>query len=331
MNIHEFIRPSTLAGIEACNVRPTMEAHATDILPALATWSSPIAEQGTKAHDIAAQTLALIYHGPVQQDPAAALAKMAGGLATLEPWAADAARRCVAYVVALVDQMKAEGLRVKVEVEMHLSGQGFNVRRGGTADVVLLGFDGDRLVKVVVEDHKTGFLDQGHAADHLQLHTYAGMAWDRYAKAGPVRMEVHLAQGRRREFSAASFKPEDIDRIRARVMAVVAAALKPSPEARPGIDQCRYCRALTLCRAARSAVDDAIEEWAYFGTKPEALALVRRFADAAQETAALWRDHKPSGMTTHPQLHGDSNEERAKLAELAANARAVAKAARSAA
>jgi hypothetical protein len=294
MNIEEFVRPSSMSPIEDCPGRPRMEARALAMVPALAHISRAVAEQGNLAHAVKAQVLALIYHQTGGwTDPAAALAKMAGALSQMQPWAADACRRCVAYVVALVDQMVAAGLRVAVEVEMHLSGRGVGIKRGGTADTILLGFRDNRLACVIIEDTKTGFLDQGDAADHLQLATYAVMGWDKYQPPEPV--VIHLAQGRLRDFSAASFDQDAIASVRERIRAAVARALSEKPQLNPCINACRYCKALLFCAPLRERLMDASDRLALLGADPrdrlrlaEDASLCRRFAEDARELAKVW-------------------------------------------
>lgn len=294
IDLASFVRPSSMDAIERCPGRPTMEARALAQVPALARITHAIAEQGTKAHAVKAQILSLIYHTPgVQSDPYEAMTKMAGALAQLEPWASDACRRCVTYVVALVGQLVSEGYRVQVEVEMHLPGTGVGIKRGGTADTVLLCWKNDQLRRVVVEDTKTGFLDQGEAADHLQLSTYAVMAWDKYLPAEPV--DIHLAQGRRREFSAARFDAPTIVGVRGRIRQAVAGAFAREPELRPSIDACRYCKALTHCRAAREYIMHAAEELSLFGDSVEdrvrfidAAAIAKRFAEEVRNLQKEW-------------------------------------------
>lgn len=328
-----FVRPSSLPALEICPGRADMEARACALVPTLADWSSPVAMQGTMGHAVIAQTLALIYHGPTRKDQVEALATMAGSMERLEPWTRDAVRRCVAYAVALIDQAERDGLEVVVQIEIHLSGKGVNIGRGGTADLVLLLREKltKRIVRVIVVDWKLGFLDQGDAADHLQLAAYTVMAWDKYAPTDGA--DVHLGQGRRRDFTAGRYQEGHIEGARLRCRKVVAGAMVENPAIVPHIDACRYCKAFTFCRAARSVVRQACDGHDLFGTiDPAALPLVRRFADAAADIAALWRQTSPKAdAPTDPRLFGDSNEERAELAEVAGHCRRVVKAARSAA
>lgn len=296
----EYIRPSSMAAIERCPGRALMETRACALVPALRDACSPAARQGTLGHEVVAQTLSLIYQRPDGwMDPEAAQTRMAHAFDALDPWSRDSARRCLAYGVALVDREVARvgQAGVHLSVERHLSGQGIDIGRGGTADLVIVTDD-----KVVVSDWKLCFLSQGDAADHLQLACYAVMAWDKYQ---PGVVEIHLANGRRREWSSAIYDAHAIDLARARVRKAVATALAESPHLTPGIDQCRYCKALPLCRAVRERIMHASHSHALFGTRPEDraqlaedAALARRFAEEAKALAKLWRDeahNRPQG------------------------------------
>ncbi len=283
----EFIRPSSLAAIELCPGRPVMEARALAAVPAIGRLERAVARQGTLGHEAIAQTLALIYHGPARKAPGLALAQMAEAMAGLQEWTRDGVRRCVAYVVALMDDLERDGRAPVLHVELKLSGKGINVPRGGTADVVIVAGD-----LVIVEDHKLGFLDQGDAADHLQLGAYAVMAWDRFR---PREVQVHLAQGRIRAFTAATFDAAAIEATRRRCALAVAGAEQAAPLLRPSIDACRYCKAITNCRALRERIMIATDELALLGAEPEDrlrlaedAALARRFAEEARELAKTW-------------------------------------------
>ena len=296
MSREDFIRPSAISSLELCPGKALLSERSLNLVPSIAMISRSAAEQGNLAHAVKAQILSLIYHQPGGwTDPALAIGKMATALEQMQPWAADACRRCVTYVVALVDQMVADGMRVSIEVEMHLSGKGVGIKRGGTADTVILGFRDDKLVRVVVEDTKTGFLDQGDAADHLQLATYAVMAFDKYQPPEPV--VIHLAQGRLRDFSAASFDRQSIESVRSRIIAAVAGAMAERPELKPSIDACRYCPSITHCKPLRERIMDAADQLALFGADPkdrillaENAALARRFAEDARELAKVWTE-----------------------------------------
>ena len=293
----QYIRPSALAAIEICPGRPLMEARSIAVVPAIEKISRPAAEQGTLGHSVVAQTLALIYHQPggwVLPDDA--IAQMAPLIEKLNTWTRDAVRRCVAYAVALVDQANSAGYSPHIQIEIHLSGKGINIARGGTADFIILckKYGEVKLDWVIVADWKLGFLDQGNAADNLQLGAYAVMAHDKYEPRHGVT--VHLAQGRNQDFSGADYSANDIERVRERIIAAVGSAWDDRPELKPYIDSCRYCKAITQCRALRENVMHAAEQNALFGDRDidkiklaSDAALARRFAEDARELAKQWK------------------------------------------
>lgn len=291
-----FIRPSAIPSLALCPGKALMEARAVDLCPELLRIEHGAAKQGTMGHAANAQTLTMIYLGnDGWRSPAECLEVMAKIYAGLEPWSADAARRCVAYAVALVDQQTARGWDVEIHVEMHLPGSFLGISRGGTADLVILcrGKDSPKVVRVVVADWKLGWLDQGEAHNHLQLHAYACMANEKYSPVEGV--EIHLAQGRRRDFSAASFAPEVLPTIAENVRRIAMAAFAPHPEIKPSLEACRYCKALPLCRAAREEIMKASEEAALFGIEnmdrvnlAESAALAARFAEEVKLLQKEW-------------------------------------------
>lgn len=290
-----FVRPSSLPALENCPGRALCEARAVDLCPELMRVEHPAAQQGTIGHAIVAQTLSLIYHGPDGwQNPAVVLAKMENALSALEPWAADAARRCVNYSVALVDREAKAKWNVTIHVEMHLSGAHIGLAKGGTADVVIVCTDkAGKVGRVVVSDQKLGFLDQGNADEHLQLWAYAVMAGAKYDPYEGV--EINLAQGRRRSFSAAYFDKTALAGAADRCRSVAMAANGADPECHPAIDACRYCKALPLCRAVREEIMKATDAAALFGIDDtnrvklaEIAAIAGRFAEEVKLLQKEW-------------------------------------------
>ncbi len=293
----DFIRPSGLDAAEHCNGNPAMQARAVRLVPAILRITHVVAEQGTMGHVVVAQTLALTYQQPggwtLADD---SLSQMAGAMSKLEPWTRDAVRRCVAYAVALIDQAVQQEYEVTLQIEMKLSGATVAIGRGGTADLIILcRRPGEAVIRwVIVSDWKLGFLDQGHAADHLQLGTYAVMAYDKYKPE--MGVTVHLAQGRRQEFSSAHYTPEQIAALRPRIIGVVRAAWADEPPLNPCIAACRYCKAITHCRAVRERIMHAAEEKALFGDEVidrikmnEDGALARRFAEEVKALQKQWQ------------------------------------------
>lgn len=294
MNITEFIRPSALDGIERCDGKPTMEARACELVPALREMCGIPAVQGTMGHVVLAGVLSDALTGDWSRAQEV-VAGLEGRMMGLLDWTKDAVRQCLAYALRVVRDCTTRYHHVTILVERHLDGAGIDIPRGGSADVVILCQDeSGRVVRVVIIDHKTGFVCQGEAADHLQLGAYAVMAWDEWHPAGGV--EVHLSAGRRGEFSSALYDAPAIEAVRARIRRAVAAACAPAPQLRPSLKACRWCKALPLCRAAREHLMTAAESQALFGADPadrlalaDAAALAKRFAADADALARLWR------------------------------------------
>jgi hypothetical protein len=206
-------------------------------------------------------------------------------MSKLSDWDREVVRRCVAYVVKIVDIHKPNSDGIIVEKK--LSGTFIGIPRGGTADVIIIAND-----IVVVIDHKCGFLDQGEASEHEQMAAYAVMAFDTWK---PRLVEVHLAQGRlspRKRFSAAVYNADAIERARRFAIGIVKAALLPDAEISPTIKACRYCKALVVCRAARERIMKANEELSLFGPPetPEDRVRLAETAQIAQRLAASVKD-----------------------------------------
>jgi hypothetical protein len=308
MNIDEFIRPSSAEPIELCPGRPRMEARAVRLVPTLRDLCSEAARQGTMGHEVMAGVARDAFAGDWSQAQAV-ISGIEGRMAGLAYWCKDAVRTCIAYLCDLVRRHIPRYPNVQILAEERLPGDGILIPRGGTADLVLLCRDADGVLDlVVVVDWKTGFVSQGEAADHLQLACYAVMAADRWKPRHGV--VVHLAMGRRKEFSSAMYDSEAVAGVRARIQRAVLAARAEAPPLRPSLKACRYCKALLLCRAAREYLMDAFDQLALFGAEPadrlqlaDAIALAKRFAadgDAvlkqmrAQEADAASRRSTPA-------------------------------------
>jgi hypothetical protein len=294
-DIEEFIRPSSMAAIEKCPGRPTMEARAVAMVPILRDLCSEPARQGTLGHDVLYGVGRDAFAGDWSRAQQI-VAGIEGRMAHLAGWTKDGVRACLAYLCALVATNVRRFARVDVLGEEHLDGAGIDIPRGGTADLVLLCYDAAGvLVLVIVEDHKLGFVSQGDAADHLQLGAYAVMAHDRWHPRDGV--EVHLAAGRRHEFSSALYDSQTIAGVRDRLRRAGAAARVEAPELRPCRKACVYCRALIFCRPARDLIMDARDQLALFGFDPagrldlqDAAALAKRFAQNADAVLKASRE-----------------------------------------
>lgn len=288
-----FIRPSAMPGIEACPGRPEAEARACALVPGLEALTSHAADQGNRGHLVIADLLRDAFAGDWSQ-AARVLAMMDQRSADLEPWCRDAVRQCVGYACDLL-RLLVQTFRVEILIEEHLDGAPIGIIRGGTADLILLCYDrAGVLVRVIVVDWKTGFLYQGEAADHLQLACYSAMSWHRWKPTQGV--EAHLAMGRRREFSSTFYDHEAVALVGHRIRAAVNAANHRHPPMRVSPKACQFCKALALCRAAREHVMHAAEDHALFGTEQadrvrlaDDAAVAKRFTQAAEELAKLWR------------------------------------------
>lgn len=294
LDIEEFIRPSSAGPIEDCPGRPTMEARIVALVPAIRDLEHPQAVAGTVGHAMAEQELSLIYdHGMPAGEAEQALAS---SYRNLDAWTRASARRCISYVIALVHRETSQDRRAQVVIERKLSGKGIEIPRGGTADVILLSRANKASdpvqLRVIVEDHKLGFLDQGHAADHLQGGCYVVMAHDKYQ---PDEIEVHLAQGRVRSFTAAAYDHQAIEATRRRAIAAMRAARAENPPLNPTINACCYCKALPLCAAAGERIMNARDEFALFGDSVadrvallEARKIAQRFVEETKELQKIW-------------------------------------------
>lgn len=306
-DIEAFIRPSSMQAIEACPGRPTMEARAVALVPFLRDLTSEPARQGTLGHEVLAGVGRDAFAGDWSRAQQI-VAGIEGRMAHLAGWTKDGVRACLAYLCALVATNVRRFARVDVLEEIHLDGAGIDIPRGGTADLVLLCYDAAGvLVRVIVADWKLGFVSQGEAADHLQLGAYAAMALDHWHPRDGV--EVHLAAGRRHEFSSAFYGSQAMDAVRARLRRAGAAARVEAPQLRPCLTACRYCRAFILCRPARERLMDANDKSALFGFDPadrlaiaDAVALAKAFAkagEAALKEARAIEDERASRATFH--------------------------------
>jgi hypothetical protein len=286
-----------------------MEARACDLVPFLRDMESVPARQGKLGHEVLAGVLGSAFAGDWSR-AGEVIATIEGRMSGLEAWTKDAVRQCAAYACALIASLSRRFYRLEILVEEWLDGDGIGVPRGGTADLIVLCFsDQTTLSLVVVDDHKCGFVSQGEAADHLQLGGYGVMSWDRWRPRDGV--EVHLAAGRRHEFSSAFYGAQAMDAVRNRLRRAAAAARAEAPELRPCRTGCRYCRAFILCSAYREHFMDAHDQAALFGfdaldrlALAEAVDLAKAFAkagEAALKQARAIEDDRTSRATfPHP-------------------------------
>jgi hypothetical protein len=271
-----------------------MEARACAQVPFLQEHCSEPARQGTMGHAVLAGLFQDAFAGDWQQ-ASAVVNTTPARLTGLAPWCADAVKHCLAYGLDLVRSYVSRHASLEVLVEQRLDGKGINVPAGGSADLILLCKDSHGTIEqVIVIDWKTGFVSQGEAADHLQLACYAVMAFDAWRPSNGV--VVHLAMGRRQEFSSALYDGPALTAVRRRITAASTAAQLPEPELVPSITACRYCKALAFCAAAREHFMTAADQLSLFGATPadrvqlaQAAAIAKRFMQEADALAKQWR------------------------------------------
>lgn len=302
----DFIRPSSFASLEACPGKPTMEARACALVPGLADLCGEPARQGTLGHAAIAGVARDAFAGDWSQAQTI-IAGLEARMGGLSDWTKGGVRACVRYLVEQLGRLLRQFTRLIILEERHLDGSGIATPRGGTADLIVLCYDASGLALVVVMDWKLGWVSQGEAADNLQLGGYGAMAWDFWRP--PLGVEVHLAAGRRGEFSSAIYDTPAIAAVRLRILHAIAAARDPAAELRPCVPACRWCKALPLCRPAREFLMTAADDHALFGAAPEdrvalaeAAQLAKRFAASADALAKLWREQEAERATfpTHP-------------------------------
>jgi hypothetical protein len=307
--VEQYIRPSSLGALHLCPGRAIMEARAVEREPLLARLESPQAKEGILGHMWVAQTLTMLLDASDGwTDAAEAFDRLAPGYRHLSEWTRAGARRCVSYAVALHKREMSVGWqKVETFIEQKLSGKHCGIPRGGTADLILV-CHGRTMRKVVIQDHKLGFLDQGDAATSAQLAAYAVMAWDRWE---PKTVEIHMAQGRIRAFTAATYDAEVIDAVRVSISYLATIARGQAhgeiPELIPSIGACRYCKALALCAAARRRIMHALQESALFGVEiadrlelDEDATLARRFAEDVRALQKKWQAEQQAVKNPEP-------------------------------
>jgi len=304
-DILEMIRPSSMEPIEICSMRPRCEAAAVKLVPALRDMTTEAAHQGTLGHEVLADIARDAFAGDWSRAEEV-IKGMHVRMNGLLPWCKDAVRTCTVYLCDLVRRYVPRYPLMQILAEIHLPGEGLLIPRGGTADLVLLCMnEHGELELVIVVDWKTGFVYQGEAADHLQLGCYAVMASDQYRPKNGVI--VHLAMGRRHEFSSALYEQEAITGVRNRIRAGVTNALSIHAVHRPCLKACRFCKAMCFCIPLRNHLMSAIDELAMFGADPadrvaiaEMARLAKRFVAEADALAKHWRAQETENRSKSP-------------------------------
>lgn len=272
-----YIRPSSLHAIAACPGRPLMEAAATAALGEQP--DSPEASMGHKAHAFVALGILLWrdsdeHGGKIQWGEAIAMACDQAAAAGLDPWTVRSIQFCLETARDMIAKHGVEAENVLVEHLLDMTSLGM---RGGTADLVLV----VPFKLVIVADWKFTFIDQGDATEHDQLQAYATAAAETFQTPEVIVALVAPRADRANRITKAKFDADALRDNAAWTRAVVARAQGPDPELCPGYGACLYCRALTLCPAAKDYVMQAQEALATLG-KPSTPAALGALADAAK-------------------------------------------------
>lgn len=101
---------------------------------------------------------------------------------------------------------------------------------------------------VVILDLKTGLLQAEEAPSNLQLRSYAALAWQRYGfELCGVAIVQPDAIGAR--MTTALYTAESMPQVQDELAAIVRATEAPGAPLNAGDEQCRWCKAKTVCPA----------------------------------------------------------------------------------
>lgn len=314
-DFRRWIRPSFLPVLAMCPASARMSEEVVN------RFGEPpaeeVAELGSDMHAAVMLSLdPLTADSEAQPNTEATLAKFP----LLSEWDKACVGRCVEFAAALVRKTRNDypDQPLVVLLEHHMDGSVLGIERGGTADmVIVVPF---KLARVV--DWKCGFLDQGDAAEHEALSTYAVMAAATFKAVG---IEVFLFQPRA-EFklraSGARFAAAELKAQETWTRVVVQAAIEENPEAVAGL-HCTKCRALPRCPVAQEMIVRFKEAMEFIGDPSDAEAWADQ-VDAskvaekyAEETYALAKARLGKGLPISRwflQSSGDTRKIDAKLA-----------------
>ncbi len=264
-----FIRPSGLKKLDLC--------------PASAQMEAAVVEQHGEPPDGGAAALGTLAHAELAYQINAKYGKLAPGDCprALDTWTRSVVDYAFNFANALIEKHQIEPENVLVE--HHLDGDGFGLPNGGTADLILV----VPFKRVIVVDFKAGFLAQDDADEHDQLACYSILA-ARTFKTQEIL--VYIVQPRADvEVTGATFDANALRITETWVRDVTRRARDPDAALNPGFEQCKFCKALPHCPAAKDYVmrlkdvlsspigpisDDD------FGRLADAAKLAEKFADA---------------------------------------------------
>lgn len=209
--------------------------------------SSPYADEGTAAHEVAARCLtanvdAATLVGATTENGVGVTSDMAAHVQTY-----------VDFVRALVASV---GHSLKfVETPLPIGDITGEVGAQGTADVVILA-----ATELIVVDLKFGRGVVVEARDNPQLQLYALGALQEFGLLGDfrtVRMVIH--QPRLGAVSEWVQTVEELEHFASRVETAAAATRAPDAPLTPGEKACRFCKAKATCPALRAEVEAMLE------------------------------------------------------------------------
>jgi hypothetical protein len=249
--------------------------------------ASEVADLGHDLHARAQIAIEAVVGGlgwdePIEQACESALAD------GVDSWSIYCLRYSLGIVRELAVKYGIELDNILTEHSLDMASLGFT--QNGTADVILV-IPGDL---VVVIDFKYGFVDQGDAADHDQIATYAAAAAETF---NAKRVIVALIQPRAEKpnrITQASFDAESLRKNRAWTQAVINLARAENPPLSAGYEQCKFCRALARCPEARKKIMDAKEALEVigaplnadgFGELADSAKLADKFAEVGKDMA----------------------------------------------
>lgn len=283
-----FVRPSAIGAIAACNGRPFMEDAVVSAFGEPST--SEIAEVGNAVDGFMGKGIEAWKAGAEWGDAIADACNQAAA-SGLNRYDVFCIQISIEFIRDLVAKHDAERDNVMTQHWLDMSAYGIN--RGGTCDVAIV----IPFKLLIIVDEKAGYIDQGDASEHDQTMVY-GVAGAETFKVPEV--EVYLFQPRNeksRRITGTKFNAVSLRKNAAWTSAIVRLAMAENPEIKPGYEQCKYCKALTRCAAAKEYFMLAREAAALIGkpTDPDAWGelvdaakVAQRFYEEGTDAAKAW-------------------------------------------
>jgi hypothetical protein len=140
----------------------------------------------------------------------------------------------------IATQRRREQVRIQYEITLS------NDMISGTPDCIVGYDDGD---SAWINDAKFGYKTVERADLNLQLRAYAVLIYDN-SKVKPNRVFVSITQPRApysERITLAEYSPEDIEKARDEIKAILEDAAEGDAPLIAGEEQCRYCKAKMIC------------------------------------------------------------------------------------